>query len=367
VTAAAATVAVAVSLVGVLAAQQDSILLQNGGRLRGVSIDAMRLAGIRFHQGTAERALPWRDFAAVEWGAAPDVFVAAEGAVRRRDYAAARQLYGEAMRRTDRPAFVADVQLRQARAAAAAATDAASAATAAAALQQWLAGNSEHAGAPTAMLLAARMLRLTKAWTEAAAVLRQLEACQQRFELGPVWAARGKGEDARLQLDQGDAAAAQAGFLAMADAAAGPGMPDEAAELAVLRREAAVGVGEALLAAGAWDAATAHWRTVANSGVDADLAAAKAGEGEVLLARFGDGSHPVETRRAQLLLAEASVTGTDDTAAKAGFLLGRCLVALGTAGAGEAFRSRARDYWSRVVREHGDSRWAVAAAAALRP
>ncbi len=348
----------------------DSLVKSDGSRLRGVEVTALTLKGAAFAKGKETQELPYHMLAEVEWSSPPDAFVSAMSAMDRGEYANAAQLFGEAVGKTERAVLKAEARFLQCKAAVSAAGgDASSASAAADALAALLAEVPDHWRTPEALLLLGRARRVAGKGTDAEQSLKDLDDRSVREGWGQVWSARAKLELALTLLDQNRADEARNAFQAAgstADSALGSPGPDEN-ELKAIRTNARVGEGETYVSAKDFPRAIEFFRSLASGNASPDLvAAAKAGEGQALFLQAGD-ANPAQLRQAQMALAQASLldAGSGETAAKANFYLGLCLLGLGMEKEGDTFKARARNYFQIVVKSYPSTRWASLARAEL--
>ncbi len=347
----------------------DNVVKSDGSRLRGVEITSLTLAGAKFTKGKDAQELPYHMVSAIEWSTPPDAFLSAMGAMDRGEYANAAQLFGEAATKTERSVLKAEARFLQCKAAVAAAGgDASSAASAADALSALLTEIADHWRTPEALLLLGRSRRIAGKTAEAEQALKDLDDRSVREGWGQVWGARAKLELALTMLDANRADDARNAFQAAgstADSALGNPGADEA-ELKAIRTSARVGEGETYVSAKDYPRAIEFFRSLASGNNPELVAAAKAGEGQALFLQAGD-ANPAQVRQAQMALAQASIldSGSGESAAKANYYLGLCMLALGVDKEGDSFKARSRNYFQIVAKSYPTTRWAVLARAEL--
>jgi len=344
----------------------DNVVKSDGSRLRGVEVTSLTLAGAKFTKGKDAQELPFHMVSAIEWSSPPDAFVSAMGAMDRGEYANAAQLFGEAGSKTERAVLKAEARFLQCKAAVSAAGgDASSASAAADALSALLAEVPDHWRTPEALLLLGRSRRIAGKPADAEQSLKDLDDRSVREGWGQVWGARAKLELALTLLDANRADDARNAFQAAASTAdsalSNPGADE--AELKAIRTSARVGEGETYVNAKDYLRAIEFFRSLASGNATPELvAAAKAGEGQALFLQAGE-ANPAQLRQAQMALAQASIldSGSGESAAKANFYLGLCMLALGMEKEGDTFKARARNYFQIVAKSYPATRWAVLA------
>lgn len=348
--------------------QKDILSKKDGSMLRGIAIQSMTLKSTKYQKGSETLEVAAHQVAGVEWGAPSEAHSAALSALTRREFENAKQLFGEAANKAERPVLKTDLKFQQCRAAvAAAASNPSSAADAAGALKAWTTENADNWRLPEALLLLGRAQRLAKLGDDAVATLRTLDERATAEAWGPVWGARAKFEMALAHLDRQKGSDARMAFQAAssaADAALGQGNKGDADELRELQTNARVGEGETYISDKNYDQALRFYGALAGRDNPALAAAAKAGEGQALYLQAADEKKVPELRRAQIALATACVIDPmrhGEASAKANYFLGKCLLLLGPELEGDACKKRAIAYFQNVVRNYGDSRWVAAA------
>jgi hypothetical protein len=344
----------------------DTIQKLDGASMRGVHVVTFTLTSVKVKRGKEgdEVDVPPHQIADVHWGGVPDAFASGLAALERNDFAAARQLFGDAANAAERPLLKAEARLLQARAAVAGAgADAGAAANAAGALRAWLGEFTDHWRVPEAMFLLGRGLRLGGMPADAETALKELDARAVSDGWNAIWVARARYELALSLLDQGKALEARGAFQSAGSAAetALATAGASAAELRAIKVNARVGEGETLVKEKEYKRAGDFFRTLSQN-EDASLAASgHAGQGESLFLA-SDGKDPAQLRQAQIALAEACVldTGAGDTSAKACYYLGLVVRALGERD-GTDWKARSDSYFQIVARNYPATRWATAA------
>lgn len=351
----------------------DKIIKKNGEARPGVEVIELTTTGVKFRKENPkdkskpiEEELPAHQLLAIEWGDLPDAYISARSAFDRGDAAAAAQLFGEAERQATRPLLKVDAAFFQIKAAVGAAgTDQNAAATAADKAVAWLTANANHWRTPEALLLAGRAQRLAGKFADAATTLKDLDSRASSEQFGPVWSARAKFESAQALLDSGKPAEARIAFQAASSAAdtalaaAGSKSPD-ATELNGLKIQAKVGEGETYLGEKQWSKAETFFNGLARGDQAELVAAGRAGEGEAIFLAAAEQKNLDGIRRAQVVLATASVFDSlgGEAAAKANFYLGKCVQMLGADREGDGWKARATNYFQIVVSSYPTSRWA---------
>ncbi len=359
-------------LIGALLPAQDgtdTVVKQDGASIRGVSVTTLTLTSVKFLRNKEEVELPPHQVTDIQWGGVPDAFASGLAAMARNDYETARVQLGEAINKTDRPLLKAEARLLQGKAAVqAGSADPAAAANAAGALRAWIGEFPDHWRLPEAMWLLGRGLRLGQAPADAETALKELDERAGRDGWGAVWNARAKYELPLCLLAQNKALDARGAFQSAGSAAdtAMAAVGGKSEELATLKVNSKVGEGESLVHEKAYDRAAEFFRTLSQSD-DLSLAAAgKAGQGEAMFLLAAASNDALALRNAEVALAEACVldTGTGDTAAKAGYYLGRVVTTLGDR-AGADWGARSKAYYQTVVKGYPGSRWVGPAKAEL--
>lgn len=348
----------------------DTLRKKDGSSLRGIEIVSMTLTATKYKKGSDTLEVAAHQVASVDWSEPPESFQTAQSAMQRRDYETAKQLFGEAVNKTDRAVLKVESKFLQCRAAvAAAATNPSTATDAAGALTAWIGENADYWRMPEAMLLLGRSQRLAGLGADAQKSLQDLDDRATREAWGPVWNARAKYEMALALLDQQKAVEARAAFQSAssaADSALSQGSADST-ELKALQTNSLVGEGETYINDKDYAQALSFFSNLGGRDNQELIAAAKAGEGQAIYLKNADSKPAAEMRKAQIALATACVLdiGSGETSAKANYYLGLCLTALGQDREGDAFKGRARAYFQIVVKNYPTSRWASLAQAEL--
>ena len=344
----------------------DAVLKKDGARVRGLEITEFLLSGVRGKRGNDPFEIPAHLVTSVEWSNLPDAFVSGRTAMERGDYRNAAQMFGEAINQTDRALLKVDAEFFLIKAAVAAiGADKSAAATAAERAKSWLSTNANHWRTPEALYLAGRAERLAGTGGAAAQTLRELDDRATREGFGAVWSARAKMELARTLLADGKASEARTSFQsasAAADSALTTPSPDDA-ELRLLKTQARVGEGETYLGDKDYTKAESFFHGLATGSQPELVAAGLAGEGEAIFLAALAKNDMALVRRAQIVLAKASVLDSQsgEASAKANFYLGRCLTVLGQDHEGDTWKERANAYFQIVVANYPSSRWAAEA------
>lgn len=358
-----------------LAAQGDTILRKGAGPLRGVEVLETTATAVKYKQGNTAGEVPAADVLGLSFADAPESLQLAQAAEAKGEFDNAANLYMEAAKTANRAPLqqharflAAQVLLRGAGA------DPARASAAADALRAFVGELPTALQTGKAKLLLARALRLAGKPGEAITVCKGLEEearqkndlaqeARVKLERALAHAAEGKGQDARHTFQ---------GVISAAETLLGSGAQDP--EMQELRLQAMVGSGEAYVHEKQLDNALRHFTQMSSSGDPGVKAAGLAGEGQVLyLQATGGGGAPAsgdaakKLRDAQMRLAEATITdfGSGNTTAKALYYTGKVLLALGQSGEGDEWKTRAQEYFSSIVSDYADSRWAAVARAEL--
>ena len=133
------TTVVLTALSSALAAQNDVVLLKEGGRLRGVTVTAATATDVSYTQGSDEKKVAAAKVRDITWGDAPEAFALAQSLEEGGKFEEAATQFLEAASNAKRPVVKEDATFRGARAAiAGAGNDAAMAQGAAGRLQEYL-------------------------------------------------------------------------------------------------------------------------------------------------------------------------------------------------------------------------------------
>ena len=347
----------------------DVVLKKDGSRVRGVEITEFLITGIKGKRGSDDFELPAHLVKGVEWSELPEEFLAGQGAMNRGDFETAAQFFGAVQ--SDRALLKADAEFFKIKAAiAGVGADEASAGTAASHMQDWIGGNVNHWRTPEALLLQGRAQRLSGAGAAATTTLKDLDERAIRDGFGPVWSARAKYELALTLVSDGKMGEARTAFKSASSAAnnALSTSKDDASELQNLKILARVGEGETYVKDKDYKKAASFFRSLANDPSPVLKAVAAAGEGEALFRSAEASKNVNDLRKAQMILARASVldSASGEASAKANYYLGCCLLALGAEKEGDSFKQRALRYFEIVSSSYPSTRWAGLAKAAAQ-
>jgi tetratricopeptide (TPR) repeat protein len=342
----------------------DIILKKDGSRVRGIEITDFLLSGIRGTRGSDPFELPAHQVAEIEWSDMPEEFLSGRGAMARGDFQAAAQLFGAVS--SNRPLIKVDAEFFKIKAAVAAiGNDKDAAQTAAEHATSWLEANVNHWRTPEAMLLKGQSQRLAGTAGTAAATLTELYDRSIREGLSAIWSARAKYELAQTLVADGKASEARTQFK-QASSAADTAMASDTRdkpELQRLKTLSRVGQGETYLVEKDYSRAESFFAELSRSSDPALKAAGFAGMGQAIFASAETSKDAQTLRRAQVALAQASVSdaASGEASAKANYFLGRCLLALGPEKEGDSFKQRAQSYFQIVFTEYPSTSWASVA------
>ncbi|MEM7204257.1 MAG: tetratricopeptide repeat protein [Planctomycetota bacterium] len=338
---------------------KDSVYLTDGTRLR-VEVTAATVAQVTYNQDGAEATVEATRVARIDWHEPPDAYLLAQSQEQQGKFDEAANQYSEAADKSDRQPVREDAQFRAARAQALAGVgDVAKAAGAEKALRELLGATPESFHAREARLLLGRTLRDQDKAGDAVTHLAEMASTARTDAWGPMWEARIQLEHGASQLAAGDAGGARSAFESAVSLVEGQ---DDNALAMGLHVRAIVGQGETWLVEGKAADALSFFRRYSGTGsgdAGALRAAALTGEGQALLANAGDDLGGL--RQAQTALAQAQVLdpGTQETSAKAMYLSGKVLLALGERE--RDARRRALAYFDSVVALFPATRWAAEA------
>lgn len=347
---------------------KDTLIKKSGERIRGVEVLQVDIDVVKYRRGGSDSEMPAMQLLQVEWTEPPEAMELGRAAMERGDTAAAANFYQEAATRSaeaGRKALEQECRFLAARSlAAGVGGDASKAGAARDALKAFVDGAGKAFRSPEARLLLARTTRLAG---DAAASETQLKGIEEAALVegwGLIWDARAKFEKAIALVELSKGTEARIAYQAVAsvvDASLGSASGPDAAELQSLKMLALVGQGETYLKEDKVAEAKDFFAKLATAGGGAgSRAAALAGEAHALLLQAAAKADIKSLRDAQLKAAEAILLDntSGDTTAKALFVQGRLLLALGAANESDNYKQRARSYFDSVVRYYGTSPWA---------
>lgn len=347
---------------------KDALIKKSGERIRGVEVLDVGLDVVKFRRGGSDSEMPAMQLLQIEWTEPPEAMELGRGAMERGDTSAAANFYQEAATRAaeaGRKALEQECRFLAARAlAAGVGSDASKAGAARDALKVFVDGAGKAFRSPEARLLLARTTRLAGDAAASETLLKGIEEAALVEGWGLIWDARAKFEKAIALVEQGKGTEARIAYQAVAsvvDASLGSASGPDAVELQSLKMLALVGQGETYLKEDKIAEAKAFFAKLATAGGGAgSRAAALAGEAHALLLQTAGKPDTKSLRDAQLKAAEAILLDhtSGDTTAKALYVQGRLLLALGSANESDNYKQRARSYFDSVVRYYGTSPWA---------
>ncbi len=361
----------AVLLVATATAQapiRDALIKKSGERIRGVEILQIGLDVVKFRRGTTESEMPALQLLQVEWTEPPEAMELGRAAMARSDTAAAANFFQEAATRSaeaGRKALEQECRFLAARALALGmGSDATKAGAARDALKAFVDVAGKAFRSPEARLLQARATRVAGDAAGSESQLKAIEEAALVEGWGLIWDARAKLEKAIALVEQAKGTEARVAYQAVSsvvDAAIGSASGPDAQELQSMKMLALVGQGETYLKENKVAEAKDFFAKLANGGGGPTArAAALAGEAHAILLQASASGDIKSMRDAQQKAAEAVLldSASGDTTAKAMFVQGRLLLALGANGESDNYKQRARDYFDSIVRHYGSSPWA---------
>jgi len=340
----------------------DVILKRDGSRVRGLEITEFLFSGVRGKRGDDPFEAPAHHVMDIEWSDVPEEFLSGKAAMNRGDFQAAAQLFGAVT--SARPLVKADAEFFKIKSAIASiGSDRAAAATAAEHAKSWLSANANHWRTPEALLLAGRAERMAGTAGTATTTLKDLEERAITDGFGGIWSARAKYELALTLIADGKGTQARSQFKSAGNSATDALATASATDKSLLQSIATlsrVGEGETYLLDKDYKKAESFFRQLAGAKDPALKAAGRAGEGESIFLSAAAAKSHNDLRRAQLVLATASVldSSNGEATAKANYYLGRCLMLLGPEKEGDSFKQRAQAYFKIVYTSYPTTRWA---------
>lgn len=340
----------------------DVILKRDGSRVRGLEITEFLFSGVRGKRGNDPFEVPAHHVMDIEWSDVPEEFLSGKAAMNRGDFQAAAQLFGAVT--SGRPLVKADAEFFKIKSAVASVgSDRAAAATAAEHAKSWLSANANHWRTPEALLMAGRAERMAGTAGTATTTLKDLEERAITDGFGGIWSARAKYELALTLIADGKGTQARSQFKSAGNSATDALATASATDKSLLQSIATlsrVGEGETYLLDKDYKKAESFFRQLASAKDPALKAAGRAGEGESIFLSAAAAKSHKDLRRAQLVLATASVldSSNGEATAKANYYLGRCLMLLGPEKEGDSFKQRAQAYFEIVYTSYPTTRWA---------
>ncbi len=345
---------------------KDTLVLASGESIQKVEVLSMTIAKVTYKKSGKEVIVPSNKLLSIQWHNAPEAMTRAESALRRGQFENAANLYLAAAKETKREVIQLQVKFFAARALAKlAAMDRKQAGAAQTAAKTYLAASKDGFYVPEARLIEAEMMTLQGKPAEAIKLLNAMDgdAIAQSWPL--KWTAYAKTSLAQAQSSLGQHSKARSSYnqvVSAVESALGDTNANNHS-LLNLKISALVQVGETYIAEKFYDDALKHFRNLASDGGKGLMAAAKAGEGQILYLQAKKEGQDGLLRQAQIALAQASVEPGSSAAdaAKALYFMAKVLTALGDEKEADAL-VRAKSYYQSIRSTYPGTPWASLAA-----
>ncbi|PIE22846.1 MAG: hypothetical protein CSA62_10380 [Planctomycetota bacterium] len=356
-------------LVSAAQAEEAEVTKVDGAILRGVEIVQDGLKELSYKRGSRKATIPSLEVRSITWKKTPDSFARAEIAMENGDAETAANLFAEAADQGKSDAFKAASRFLAVDALVkAAGASANKARTAAQAAQRWCDDHPQHRLQTTALRLLGRAEMTAGNAPTAKLAFEKLEKLATSNALGPIWigeAKLGQGLALMAQKQFGDARKTFVGAYTIVSRLDPKTMP-EATPLSV---QIKIAQGECYIEEGKLEDARRFYEGLSSLATrsPAFKTASLCGLGQALYQQGVKDKDIKKLRNAQKLFAEVSATDLldGDTSAKALYLMGRTLLALGKDHEGKDYASRAMGIFRQIQTCYSDSRWATLARKAL--